>query len=55
MFPSGFPAVGQYIHDLGLLSGVYEDAGIKTCSTGADQAGSLCELYIYILPNHSPC
>ncbi|CAG7934823.1 unnamed protein product [Penicillium nalgiovense] len=41
MFPSGFPAVGQYIHDLGLLSGVYEDAGIKTCSTGADQAGSL--------------
>ncbi|CAG7994399.1 unnamed protein product [Penicillium salamii] len=41
LFPSGFPAVGQYIHDLGLLFGVYEDAGIKTCDTGIDQVGSL--------------
>ncbi|CAG7926366.1 unnamed protein product [Penicillium olsonii] len=41
LFPSGFPAVGQYIHELGLLFGVYEDAGIKTCDTGIDQVGSL--------------
>ncbi|KAJ5301527.1 hypothetical protein N7508_006390 [Penicillium antarcticum] len=41
LFPSGFPALGEYIHDLGLLFGVYEDAGIKTCNTGIDQAGSL--------------
>ena len=44
LFPSGFPALGKYIHDLGLLFGVYEDAGIKTCNTGIDQAGSLCKL-----------
>ncbi|KAJ6076029.1 hypothetical protein N7499_008010 [Penicillium canescens] len=41
LFPSGFPALGEYIHDLGLLFGVYEDAGIKTCTTGIEQAGSL--------------
>jgi alpha-galactosidase len=41
LFPSGFPALGKYIHDLGLLFGVYEDAGIKTCGTGIEQAGSL--------------
>lgn len=43
MFPSGFPALGQYLHDLGLLFGVYEDAGIYTCNTTTQQAGSLCE------------
>lgn len=42
-FPSGFPALGEYIHDLGLLFGVYSDSGIKMCMTGEpDQAGSLC-------------
>ncbi|KAJ5771170.1 uncharacterized protein N7511_003221 [Penicillium nucicola] len=41
LFPSGFPAIGDYIHDLGLLFGVYEDAGIKTCDTGIEQMGSL--------------
>ncbi|KAJ5771759.1 hypothetical protein N7520_002288 [Penicillium odoratum] len=41
LFPSGFPALGEYLHNLGLLFGVYEDAGIKTCSEGQDQAGSL--------------
>lgn len=41
-FPSGFPAVGEYIHDLDLLFGVYEDAGIKSCQTDIEQAGSLC-------------
>ncbi|KAJ5375945.1 hypothetical protein N7509_012831 [Penicillium cosmopolitanum] len=40
-FPSGFPAIGQYIHDLGLLFGVYEDAGIRSCQTDIEQAGSL--------------
>lgn len=42
LFPRGFPALGQYLHDLGLLFGVYEDAGIWTCNTTSQQAGSLC-------------
>ncbi|KAJ5198573.1 uncharacterized protein N7498_007690 [Penicillium cinerascens] len=41
LFPSGFPALGEYIHDLGLLFGVYEDAGIRTCQVNIEQAGSL--------------
>ncbi|KAJ6111464.1 hypothetical protein N7523_007525 [Penicillium sp. IBT 18751x] len=41
IFPSGFPALGEYIHSLGLLFGVYEDAGIRTCQTNMEQAGSL--------------
>ncbi|KAJ5288242.1 hypothetical protein N7478_003928 [Penicillium angulare] len=41
LFPSGFPALGEYIHDLGLLFGVYEDAGIRSCQTSIEQAGSL--------------
>ncbi|KAK2755673.1 hypothetical protein FQN54_005822 [Arachnomyces sp. PD_36] len=41
-FPNGFPALGKYIHDLGLLFGVYSDSGIKMCMSGEpDQAGSL--------------
>ncbi|KAJ5600931.1 hypothetical protein N7450_001998 [Penicillium hetheringtonii] len=40
-FPSGFPAIGEYIHGLGLLFGVYEDAGIRSCQTQIEQAGSL--------------
>ncbi|KAF7171095.1 hypothetical protein CNMCM5623_003551 [Aspergillus felis] len=39
LFPSGFPAMGRYLHGLGLLFGVYEDSGIKMC--GTDHAGSL--------------
>lgn len=42
LFPSGFPALGEYIHGLGLLFGVYEDAGIRSCQTDMEQAGSLC-------------
>ena len=42
LFPSGFPALGEYIHGLGLLLGVYEDAGIRSCQTNIEQAGSLC-------------
>ncbi|KAJ5110431.1 hypothetical protein N7532_000966 [Penicillium argentinense] len=41
IFPTGFYAIGQYIHDLGLLFGVYEDAGIQSCQTDIAQAGSL--------------
>lgn len=43
LFPSGFPALGEYIHGLGLLFGVYEDAGIRSCQTNIEQAGSLCK------------
>ncbi|KAJ9364980.1 hypothetical protein DTO280E4_1275 [Paecilomyces variotii] len=41
LFPSGFPSLGRYIHDLGLLFGVYGDSGIKLCGSPPDQAGSL--------------
>ncbi|KAJ5715435.1 uncharacterized protein N7483_012616 [Penicillium malachiteum] len=43
LFPSGFFALGDFLHNLGLLFGVYEDAGVETCSTTAagTQAGSL--------------
>ncbi|CRG83386.1 putative alpha-galactosidase D [Talaromyces islandicus] len=41
LFPNGMPALGDYIHGLGLKFGVYEDAGIETCGTGIPQAGSL--------------
>ncbi|KAJ5819572.1 hypothetical protein N7474_005163 [Penicillium riverlandense] len=41
LFPSGFPALGQFIHSLGLFFGVYEDAGIRSCQTTIPQAGSL--------------
>lgn len=44
-FPSGFPAMGEYIHDLGLLFGVYEDGGILMCGSPPDNVGSLCEFY----------
>lgn len=45
LFPSGYPALGSYLHNLGLLFGVYEDAGIETCSTteAGTQVGSLGE------------
>ncbi|RLL94100.1 hypothetical protein CFD26_103627 [Aspergillus turcosus] len=41
LFPSGFPAMGEYLHGLGLLFGVYGDAGILLCGSPPDQAGSL--------------
>lgn len=42
LFPAGFPALGQYIHDLGLGFGVYSDGGIQMCMTGGvNQTGSL--------------
>ncbi|KAM3087115.1 hypothetical protein ACMFMG_001223 [Clarireedia jacksonii] len=41
-FPSGFPALGDFIHGLGLKFGVYSDAGIQMCMTGDPvQVGSL--------------
>ncbi|QGA19200.1 hypothetical protein EYB26_006888 [Talaromyces marneffei] len=40
-FPSGFPALGQYLHGLGLLFGVYQDAGILLCGSPPNQIGSL--------------
>ncbi len=30
-FPSGMAALGEYIHNKGLLFGLYSDAGFKTC------------------------
>ncbi|GFG20310.1 probable alpha-galactosidase D [Aspergillus udagawae] len=41
LFPSGFPAMGRYLHGLGLLFGVYGDSGTKLCGSPPDQAGSL--------------
>ncbi|PWY93860.1 glycoside hydrolase [Aspergillus sclerotioniger CBS 115572] len=41
LFSQGFPAMGEYLHDLGLLFGVYQDSGILLCGSPPDQAGSL--------------
>ncbi|TVY23780.1 putative alpha-galactosidase D [Lachnellula hyalina] len=42
IFPSGFPALGIFVHNLGLGFGVYSDAGIQMCMTGTPaQVGSL--------------
>jgi alpha-galactosidase len=43
LFPNGFIELGQFIHSLNLLFGVYGDSGIKTCGGPPDQAGSLCK------------
>ncbi|KAK6593434.1 Alpha-galactosidase D [Botrytis cinerea] len=41
-FPSGFPALGTFIHGLGLGFGVYSDSGVQMCMTGTPaQVGSL--------------
>ncbi|OJJ33267.1 hypothetical protein ASPWEDRAFT_43343 [Aspergillus wentii DTO 134E9] len=40
-FPSGFPALGRWLHERGLLFGVYEDSGVKLCGSPPDQVGSL--------------
>lgn len=40
-FPSGYPALGDFIHARGLGFGVYSDGGIQMCMTGdPTQAGS---------------
>lgn len=45
LFPSGFPALGEFIHGIGLRFGVYSDAGVQMCMTGGvNQTGSLCEM-----------
>ena len=31
-FPSGIPALADYVHSRGLLFGLYSDAGLKTCA-----------------------
>lgn len=44
LFPAGFPALGNFIHNLGLCFGVYADSGIQMCMTGGvNQTGSLCQ------------
>jgi alpha-galactosidase len=40
-FPSGYPALGEFIHSLGLGFGVYSDGGIQMCMDTAVQVGSL--------------
>ncbi len=30
-FPSGIPALADYVHSLGLKFGIYEDIGTETC------------------------
>ncbi|PYI11963.1 putative alpha-galactosidase D [Aspergillus sclerotiicarbonarius CBS 121057] len=41
LFPQGFPAMGEYLHDLGLLFGVYQDSGILLCGSPPNETGSL--------------
>lgn len=42
LFPDGFPAMGAYIHSLGLGFGVYSDGGVQMCMNGLpNQTGSL--------------
>ena len=41
LFPDGFPALGDYIHGLGLGFGVYSDSGVQMCMVGLpNQTGS---------------
>lgn len=44
LFPHGFPAMGEFIHNLGLGFGVYSDSGTQMCATpnNSIQVGSLC-------------
>lgn len=49
-FPSGFPALGEFIHGLGLKWGVYSDSGIQMCMTGLpNQTGSLCKIVSFLV------
>jgi len=42
-FPSGYPALGDFLHERGLGFGIYSDGGIQMCMTGEPvQVGSLC-------------
>jgi len=42
LFPSGYPALGTFIHGLGLKFGVYSDGGIEDCMSDSQvQIGSL--------------
>ncbi|KAL3463462.1 glycoside hydrolase superfamily [Aspergillus heterothallicus] len=41
LFPQGFPAMGRYLHDLGLFFGAYGDSGILLCGSPPNQTGSL--------------
>lgn len=41
-YPSGFIVLGEFIHKLGLKFGVYSDAGVRMCSDGQVNNGSLC-------------
>ncbi|KAL4985135.1 alpha-galactosidase D [Aspergillus falconensis] len=41
LFPQGFPAMGRYLHDLGLLFGVYGDSGILLCGSPPNITGNL--------------
>ncbi|KAK7710007.1 hypothetical protein SLS57_008505 [Botryosphaeria dothidea] len=36
LFPSGFPALGEFIHDLGLQFGLYSGAGKWQCTTDSE-------------------
>ncbi|MCW2945287.1 MAG: hypothetical protein JWR24_2004 [Actinoallomurus sp.] len=40
-FPSGIAALADYVHARGLKLGIYEDSGIKTCSSSGGFPGSL--------------
>ena len=40
-FPHGIAALADYVHARGLKLGIYQDAGIHTCSKGGGFAGSL--------------
>jgi alpha-galactosidase len=40
-FPSGIAALADYVHARGLKLGIYEDSGVKTCSSGGGFPGSL--------------
>ncbi|KAL4747803.1 alpha-galactosidase D [Aspergillus terricola var. indicus] len=41
LFPQGFPAMGRYLHDLGLLFGVYGDSGVLLCGSPPNNTGNL--------------
>lgn len=47
IFPDGFPAMGRYLHDLGLLFGVYQNSGILLCGSPPNNTGSLCMFEVY--------
>ncbi|KAL4949819.1 alpha-galactosidase D [Aspergillus filifer] len=41
LFPSGFPALGNYLHERDLLFGAYGDSGILLCGSPPNNTGSL--------------